>query len=332
MATRKRKSSSSAATSGWLHQLRQQLSGRAATFVWGAIFGTAVLTLPLGSVGTLDFSSWPPGFTLNANAPQWLVQLRDLIAPQDASRSKTTARGRNNINPSNIPAGSFKACADQFPAQRPVQTAHISTQWEPLALCSQAFAVLHSGLTKTPLLVVERLDRTRLQHAAQQERTDQFYADARIRANQRAELADYQGSGYDRGHLSAAANQPSAVAMVDSFALSNMVPQNSAHNRDVWARLESDVRQYAQRAPGNVYVFSGPLHENKNTRKIGPGKVWVPSHLFKLMYDETKQIAWAYVLPNRADASLARPLDYASFVQRTHWDVLHGLPIKGTLR
>ena len=330
MATRKRKNSTTT-TPDWLRQLRQKLSSRTATFVWGTIFGTAVLTLPLGSFGSLDFSSWPPGFTLNANAPSWIVQLRDWIAPQETSRSKTTARGRSNVNPSNIPAGSFKACVDQFPSQRPLQLEHVSTQWAPLALCSQAFAVLHSGLTKTPLLVVERLDRTRLQHAAQQERTDQFYTDSRIPSNQRAELADYQGSGYDRGHMSAAANQPSAVSMVDSFALSNMVPQNPAHNRDVWARLESDVRQYAQRAPGNVYVFSGPLHENKSTKKIGPGKVWVPSHLFKLMYDETNQIAWAYVLPNRANASLTQPLDYASFVQRTHWDVLHGLPIKGTV-
>ena len=40
----------------------------------------------------------------------------------------------------------------------------------------------------------------------------------------------------------------------------------------------------AQRAQGDVYVFTGPVFSGP-TRTIGPGKVQVPSHLFKLVYD-----------------------------------------------
>ncbi|MEG0412324.1 MAG: DNA/RNA non-specific endonuclease, partial [Comamonas sp.] len=138
-------------------------------------------------------------------------------------------------------------------------------------------------------------------------------------------------SGFDRGHLAAAANQPSAQAMAQSFALTNMVPQNPTHNRKLWAKLEADTRKYAQRATGNVYVFSGALHEGQ-TQTLGRNAVWIPSHLFKLVYDESQQRAWAYVLPNRADASITRPMDYASFVQRTQWPLLEGSAVQGTIR
>ena len=119
--------------------------------------------------------------------------------------------------------------------------------------------------------------------------------------------------------------------MAQSFALSNMVPQDPTHNRKLWAKLEADTRKYALRAAGNVYVFSGALHEGA-TQTLGRSAVWIPSHLFKLVYDEAGQRAWAYVLPNRSDAQITRPMDYASFVQRTRWPLLDGLRITGSLR
>ena len=50
------------------------------------------------------------------------------------------------------------------------------------------------------------------------------------------------------------------------------------------------------------------------------------------MYGEAGQRAWAYVLPNRSDAQITRPMDYASFVQRTQWRLLADLPITGSIR
>lgn len=341
MATRKKKSPPSVT---WLRRLRQRLTSRMACFVWGAIFGNAILSQP---IQPLNLILEPPENMLSAASREWLDTLRAGIrslstsftgAAVDVLREQAT----DFIPPASAPAappapsataahGEFAACYDQFPAQRPLQASAISTQWAPLALCSDAFAVLYSGLTKTPMVVVEKLSRARLQKAAGIERTDQFYADTRIPAAWRAALGDYQGSGFDRGHLSAAANQPSSTAMAQSFALSNMVPQDPTHNRKLWSKLESDTRKYALRAAGNVYVFSGPLHEG-NTQTVGRSAVWIPSHLFKLVYDEAGQRAWAYVLPNRADAQITRPMDYASFVQRTHWSLLNGLPVTGSLR
>lgn len=346
MATRKKTSLSP--ISGW-RRVRNKLTSRTACFVWGAIFGNAVLSQP---INPLNLLLHPPEYMLSEASRQWLHSTRDAVrqftgsisssftdAALNKAREHLPALPRPTPPPAVAPAapsssaaqGSFAACAEQFPSQQPLQVTAISAQWAPLALCSDAFAVLYSGLTKTPMVVVERLNSQRLQQAAGLARTDQFYADTRVSRTQRAELADYQGSGYDRGHLAAAANQPTPQAMAQSFALSNMVPQDPTHNRKLWAKLEADVRKYAQRAAGNVFVFSGTLHGN-SPKTMGSNQVWVPDQLFKLVYDEAGQRAWAYVLPNQADAQITTPMDYASFVQRTQWRLLAGLPVTGSIR
>ena len=340
MVTRKKKSLSLVS---WLRQLRSRLTSRMACFVWGAIFGNALLSQP---INPLNLVLEPPENMLSTTSREWLETVRhgirqlgdnfkgaalDVLRGHAAEFIPTSPRPPAAPDTTGKTSGEFAACADQFPGQRPLHVTAISTQWAALALCSDAFAVLYSGLTKTPLVVVEKLNRLRLQQANGLERTDQFYPDTRIPAAWRAQLSDYQGSGFDRGHLAAAANQPHAQAMAQSFALSNMVPQDPTHNRKVWSKLEADTRKYALRAAGNVYVFSGALHEG-NTRTIGSNAVWIPSHLFKLVYDEAQQRAWAYVLPNQADAQITRPMDYASFVARTRWSLLEGLPVTGSIR
>ncbi|MGN1056377.1 MAG: DNA/RNA non-specific endonuclease [Comamonas sp.] len=344
MAARKKKSLPPVT---WMRQLRLRLTSRMACFVWGAIFGNAILSQP---IQPLNLLLEPPENMLSPASRAWLEQLRDGIrefshgltgGAAQALREQAADLRTSTLQPSapspaapsatSNETSAFAACADQFPAQRPLQVAAISTQWAPLALCSDAFAVLYSGLTKTPLVVVERLNRARLQQALGIARNDQFFADQRLRPEQRAELSDYQGSGFDRGHLAAAANQPNVRAMAQSFALSNMVPQDPVHNRKLWAKLEADVRKYVQRASGDVFVYTGTLHEG-STQTIGRSAIWIPSHLFKLVYDAQQQRAWAYVLPNHAQARITAPMDYASFVQRTQWALLDGLPVRGSIR
>jgi endonuclease G len=58
------------------------------------------------------------------------------------------------------------------------------------ALCFSEFAVLHSGKSRTPFYVAEKLNRQSLQ-AAHKKRTDKFFADARLPRSERAELNDY---------------------------------------------------------------------------------------------------------------------------------------------
>ncbi|VVQ25526.1 hypothetical protein PS941_05985 [Pseudomonas fluorescens] len=88
------------------------------------------------------------------------------------------------------------------------------------------------------------------------------------------------------------------------------------------------MRKFAQRAGGSVYVFTGPLFDPGYTT-IGDNKVWVPTRLFKLVYDASSKRAWAYVLPN-AETRVERPMDYATFVTPTGLDLLCELPFTGT--
>jgi endonuclease G len=170
-----------------------------------------------------------------------------------------------------------------------------------------------------------------LKDAKGEERTNQFYADPRIPQNGRAELSDYrnQNPPVDRGHQAPAADAPDHRAMAQSFALSNMVPQDPTNNRKIWSKVEADVRKFAQRARGNVFVYTGPIFGTGHTY-VGANHVWKPTHLFKLVYDETSGRAWAYLLPNE-ETRLERPMDYAEFMAKTGMHLLDGLPISGTI-
>ena len=54
----------------------------------------------------------------------------------------------------------------------------------------------------------------------------QFVEDQSVHTYHRATNKDYQGSGYDRGHMAAAANHRQSVnAMKQTFTLSNTAPQ-----------------------------------------------------------------------------------------------------------
>lgn len=223
----------------------------------------------------------------------------------------------------------FGACANLFPENQPLSK-DIAKGMQPMALCSDHFAVLYSKVSKTPVVVVERLDAALLRDAKGEERTNAFFPDPRIPKSARAELDDYKGSSMDRGHNAPAADQPTQRAMGQSFALSNMIPQDQTHNRKIWSKVEGDVRKYAQRAKGHVYVYTGPVF-TKDYRTIGRNSVWVPAQVYKLVYDASTRKAWAYVIDNRSDVSIGHPDDYDTFVKKTGLRLLGNLPISGSV-
>jgi len=63
----------------------------------------------------------------------------------------------------------------------------------------------------------------------------------------RAENLDYRGSGFDRGHLAAAANhKKSPNVLQETFLLSNICPQHPGLNRKLWKSLENYTRSLAK--------------------------------------------------------------------------------------
>jgi endonuclease G len=194
-------------------------------------------------------------------------------------------------------------------------------------LCYDDFAILHSGQTRTPVFVAQRLNRETIQDARGEKRTDKFFADARLPRLERAELEDYKGSGYSRGHMAPAADMPNPTAMSQSFSLANMVPQNQAQNSGPWSKIEQDTRRYAMRAVGDVYVITGPVFGPKSA-VIGPNNVRVPTHIFKLVYDSKERRAWAHWQQNTGDARAGAPISYAELTKRIGMELLPNSGIK----
>tara|TARA_B100000315_G_scaffold222267_1_gene226209 strand:+ start:228 stop:1214 length:987 start_codon:yes stop_codon:yes gene_type:complete len=118
------------------------------------------------------------------------------------------------------------------------------------------------------------------------ERTDDFRSDPEITTGS-ASLADYKGSGYDRGHLAPAGDMKwSYRAMSESFYMSNMSPQTPSFNRGIWKRLEDQVRGWAVDNQ-IVYVTTGPVLQG-NLSSIGSNGVSVPRQYYKVILDYTE--------------------------------------------
>ena len=180
------------------------------------------------------------------------------------------------------------------------------------------------GCVPKKLMVYAAGFADQLQDARGEERTNRFYPEARLPSADRATPDDYRNSGFDRGHMAPAADMPTAQAMAQSFSMANMVPQAQQNNRGPWADIEQATRKYVMRSKGAVQVYTGPMFP-KRPRTIGDNQVWVPSQLYKLVYDEAENRAWAYWIDNRDDASFPRPISYAELVRRTGIEFLPGL-------
>lgn len=128
-------------------------------------------------------------------------------------------------------------------------------------------------------------------------RADDFRADAAVSTGS-AELEDYRGSGYDRGHLCPAADMKlSKEAMSETFFLSNMSPQNPSFNRGKWADLEAEFRSFIRDESDTLYIVTGPVFAD-NKGSVGKNQVTVPGFYYKAAYCPKRGMI-GYVMPNR---------------------------------
>lgn len=256
-------------------------------------------------------------------------------APQYAKAKHSNSTGEAP-EASSMPAsiGNFGACQATFVNGTPPVVPHAAER-KARALCFDGFAVLHSGTSKSPIYSAEVLNKQRILDAKGEERTNIFFADARLPSSERAELSDFKSSGLDRGHLSPAGDAANPTSMAQTFSLANMMPQAPILNRKAWAGVESATRKYALRAEGNVYVITGSLSIpgscptafpaiNQRDCTIGRGVV-VPSHIYKLVYDVKKNKAWAHWTENNDDARTGPPISYSELVKRTGIDFFPGV-------
>jgi len=160
----------------------------------------------------------------------------------------------------------------------------------------EAYAVLYSGISRTPVWSAEHLSAKRITAARELQRKNTFHAEQRLPVDERAELEDYVRSGFDRGHMSPSGDMPSASAQYDSFSLANIIPQHPKNNQILWQGIEDVTRNTVMRE-GDLYVVTGPLFEGEALQRLN-GRVLVPTAVFKAIYSPGRNSAGAYVARN----------------------------------
>lgn len=187
------------------------------------------------------------------------------------------------------------------------------------ALCFNGFAVMYSDVSRTPLWSAEHLTRKRLQQAKQIDREDSFHEESRLPISARAKLADYSGSGFDRGHLAPNGDMANRNQQYDSFSLANIAPQSPRNNRYIWRNIESATRYLTQQY-GETYTITGVAFTDKKLQRL-KGRVLVPSHFFKAVYIPAINSAGVYYAPND-ESERIEIISVDELTSRTGIDVL----------
>lgn len=191
------------------------------------------------------------------------------------------------------------ACLEHFANKAAPELTRPALQKQTIGLCFEAFALMHSGVSRTPLWVAEKLTRESLIRAKSVKRDDNFHAETTLPPQDRAELHDYARSGFDRGHMAPAADMPTLNAQHESFSLANIVPQQRQNNQILWAAIEGATRHMTNQR-GALYVMTGPIFEGEKIERIN-GRVFVPTHIYKAVYDPVKKEGAAWITPNTGE-------------------------------
>lgn len=187
-------------------------------------------------------------------------------------------------------------CDRHFFQKKPPEFTRAALQANAVGLCFEAFSLMHSGVSKTPLWVAQHLTRDSLKAARAVKREDSFHAEVALPPKHGAELADYARSGYDRGHMAPAADMPTVAAQHESFSLANVVPQNRKNNQILWSAIEGATRHLTN-VRGELYVVTGPIFEGEKISRLN-GRVFVPTHVFKAVVDPATNEGAAWLAPN----------------------------------
>jgi len=214
-------------------------------------------------------------------------------------------------------------CADQFLDGVQPRLVNLKLVPKTREVCATGYAALHSGLTRTPLWVAEHLTRERIAGAEAIRRRDAFHAEANLPPDERAELSDYERSGFDRGHMAPAADMGTPEAQQESFSLANMIPQAPSLNRGLWEGIEESVRGLAIQ-DGGAYVVTGPIFSGEKLQSLN-GRVLVPTEVWKAVYVSKEGWAGVYLTQNTNDSGW-QAISLAELERRAGVDAFPKLP------
>lgn len=154
---------------------------------------------------------------------------------------------------------------------------------------NRGYVVGYSESMRNPLWAAYRIfDVPDLQRRAVGPRKSTFTADRRTRSQ--VSHRDYTHSGYDRGHMApnyGIASRYGREAQLETYLMSNIIPQNPNVNRHLWKDLEMSVAKRYSRYFREVWVITGPVFQGE-IKKLESG-VPIPSAYYKIIADESGQ-------------------------------------------
>jgi endonuclease G len=153
-----------------------------------------------------------------------------------------------------------------------------TSSWNDYLSVKSQYVLSYNSARKIPNWVSWELNSSYLGSAARQ---DDYRTDSTLPAGMpQATLADFSGSGWDRGHLCPSGDRTKTTAAnSQTFILSNMVPQSQDSNGGPWAALETYSRSLA--ADNELFVIAGGAFSG-GAQTIGNG-VEIPDDMFKVV-------------------------------------------------
>ena len=112
---------------------------------------------------------------------------------------------------------------------------------------------------------------------------------------------EYDGFGYDRGHLAPSADfRWSEKALSESYFYSNMSPQLGDFNRLKWAELENWMREYVTKHNTSLIIVTAPvLNSSLPKLERGVNDISIPNYFVKVALDVKNERGVGFILPHK---------------------------------
>jgi len=161
------------------------------------------------------------------------------------------------------------------------------------------YTTAFSKSRKYPVLVEWWITKKKLICKTPVKRSDKFEPDPELYSESNV-APSYFSSGFDRGHLSPAADaRCDAVSMQESFYFTNMAPQYPGLNRGQWKVLEEWTREQAL-LHDSIKVSAGCIGNKQKVKTLT-----VPTHCWKVIQITKQKTTLGFVFPNQPEKTVS---------------------------
>ena len=201
-----------------------------------------------------------------------------------------------------LSSSAFGACLDLY-------APGLKLKANTTELCNTFYVVSYDELKNVPVFVSEKL--THGSPIGSIQRLNDFKSDSRIKNS--PTNADYNHTGFDRGHLAPAGDASTQKESDESFYLSNMTPQEPTVNRISWKVLEEHTRDIFTKSKNDVYVVTFPVYDK--SPKLMSNKIFIPIGYWKVvLHDGIEQYFYADNIPH-APVVEKKNVDWKSLIK-----------------